>query len=219
MKIVILGDSHVNIYKKLSLNKYFYFIKIHHTDSENCARTGKFIPYLMNTIGDSGNILLKSYIEYYKDQEIDYMMFIFGEPDVRIHFDKQISKLGRDEDEVIKTLCDKYIAMLKSFVPIATKIIIRYILPPTLTNNHIPAFTPRGTLEDRIRYTNKINDYFNKNTYDNVYFFDNYYKDILTKLNGELKAEYSDQTSHYSDLAITILNKEIDKFIFDKKII
>ena len=49
--IVILGDSHVNIYNhSQSLKKYFKNIKIHHTDCEDVSRNGKFTPYLTSSL-------------------------------------------------------------------------------------------------------------------------------------------------------------------------
>jgi hypothetical protein len=103
-------------------------------------------------------------------------MIIFGEPDVRIYFDKQINILNRNEDEVISILCKSYINTLRNIVPSHINIIIRYILPPReysmfgISNN---IYTPKGTLEERIRYTNKMNSQlkFECMNYDNVFFF------------------------------------------------
>jgi hypothetical protein len=63
MNIVILGDSHVSIYKKIHM---FYSLHIHHTDSEDILRNGKFLPYLMNTISKKGDSLLSHYISFLK---------------------------------------------------------------------------------------------------------------------------------------------------------
>ena len=65
-------------------------------------------------------------------------MFVFGEPDIRIHFNKQINELNRDVDEVVSTLCNNYILKLLDIVPSTIKIIIRYIL--ITMNFQNPAF-------------------------------------------------------------------------------
>jgi hypothetical protein len=57
----------------------------------------------MNTITDKGEFYLHHHIDKYKNTK-EYIMYIFGEPDVRIHFHKQINIVKRNEDEVIETL-------------------------------------------------------------------------------------------------------------------
>lgn len=69
----------------------------------------------MHSIATRGNKILDKYISEYS--HYDYMMFVFGEPDVRIHFDKQINIIKRDEEEVINTLCTLYINSLRDIVP------------------------------------------------------------------------------------------------------
>jgi hypothetical protein len=213
--LLILGDSHVNIYKMCNLPKFFNCVNIIHTDSEDMNRNGKFIPYLMNTISVSGEIYLKHHIEQYKN--VDYMMFIFGEPDVRIHFDKQINILNRQEDEVIETLCKNYIAKLIEIVPPNIKIIIRYILPQRVYSMFGSIYTPKGGIVDRVRYTNKMNLKLKELCeLHHLLFFDNYEQPNLIAQDGSLKDEYVDSTTHYNDTSIYLLDNEIS--IFNDKI-
>lgn len=95
--MMIIGDSHVNIYtnKRIVFNKLSVKRVIHSKGA---------LPHLMNTIGDRGDNLIQHHIDKYKT---DYIMYIFGEPDVRIHIDKQINTLNRNEDEVCHTLALK----------------------------------------------------------------------------------------------------------------
>jgi hypothetical protein len=51
----------------------------------------------MNTISNNRDKLLHHYMDKYLN--INYIMYIFGEADVRIHFHKQIKILNIDEDE------------------------------------------------------------------------------------------------------------------------
>jgi len=207
--IVILGDSHVRIYNSSEiLNNVFNTVKIIHTDSEDMNRNGKFIPYLLHTISTKGEIYLDHYMEMYKD--VDYMMFIFGEPDVRIHINKQINICNRNEDEVIETLCKNYINKLLNIVPKNIKIIIRYILPQRVYSMYGSIYVPVGHFSDRVRYTNKMNSKFKELcANNNILFFDNYKKDKLINDNGTLKDEFCDGLTHYNLNAIEFINKEI----------
>jgi hypothetical protein len=54
-------------------------MKITQTDCEDVNRNGKFIPYLMNTISNKGEIYLTHHINQYKN--VNYIMFVFGEPE------------------------------------------------------------------------------------------------------------------------------------------
>lgn len=207
--IVILGDSHVRIYYSNNiLNNIFNTVSIIHTDSEDLSRNGKFIPYLLHTISTKGEIYLNHYLEKYKD--VDYMMFIFGEPDARIHIDKQINICNRDEDEVIETLSQNYINKLLNIVPKNIKIIIRYILPQRVYSMYGSIYVPVGHISDRVRYTNKMNLKLKELcANNNILFFDNYEKDKLINDNGTLKDEFCDGSTHYNTEAIKYIDKEI----------
>jgi hypothetical protein len=133
---------------------------------------------------------------------------------VRIHFDKQINILNRNEDDVIDTLCKNYIKKLLEIVPNDIKIIIRYILPQRIYSMFGSIYTPNGKIYDRVRYTDKMNLKLNELCkLNNILFFDNYEKNNLINNDGSLKDEYNDGTTHYNENSINIINKEI--FIFN----
>jgi hypothetical protein len=210
--IIIIGDSHVNIYRISNLGSITNVWRIIHVDSEDTQRTGKYIPYLMNTIANKGEDLLGRYIELYKD--VDYMMFVFGEPDVRIHLDKQINVLARNEDEVIESLCQRYISKLLDIVPHKRQIIVRYILPQREYSMFGSIYTPNGDIADRVRYTSKINHTLSLLCQiHGILFFDNYQKAQLVNATGSLKDEYCDGTTHYNENAIPLINRETDELM------
>jgi len=166
----------------------------------------------MNTISNKGDIYLKHFIEKYSDT--NYIMFIFGEPDVRIHFDKQINSLNRNEDEVIDTLAKNYINLLIKITPNNIKIIIRYILPQRIYSMYGTTYTPNGDILDRVRYTNKMNLKLKSLCEENnILFFDNYEKYILTNIDGSLKDEYCDGLTHYNFNSIIYIDNEIKTFL------
>jgi hypothetical protein len=208
--ILILGDSHVNIYNYLDISNYFKIIKIIQTDCEDIKRNGKFIPYLMNTISNKDDVYLSHYFKKFKN--IDFVLYIFGEPDIRIHFDKQINILNRNEDEVIETLCKNYIQKLLEITPINTKIVIRYILPQRIYSMFGSVYTPNGSIKDRVRYTNKMNKKLKDLCkINNIFFLDNYEKTQLINNDGSLKDEFCDGLTHYNNnnKLITLLNNEL----------
>lgn len=219
MSLVILGDSHTQIYHQTDyLKTKFNNIYIHFIDNENAGRTGTYSPYLMNTLSNTGDIILQDY--FIKYNSVNYMMFVVGEPDVRIHFNKQINILGRDEDEVINTLCTKYIIKLEEirnkYLP-TTRIIIRYILPSrehSYFNASGVDYIPQGKLEDRVRYTSKMNNKFKElcQKYINILFLENIMYLELTKLNGEIKDEFVADQTHYNINSVNLLNKELEFF-------
>lgn len=210
MSIYILGDSHTGIYADaLHLKKYFSDVIINYTGPDT-----QYCPYLMNSIAERGEILLKPYLE--KCINSSYIMFVFGEPDVRIHFDKQINELKREEDEVINVLCNKYIKKLIDIVPKNVKIIIRYIIPQrkfSMFGILGSKFIPRGTFTDRVRWKTKMNNKLKKTCLENnIFFLDNYAHVYLTKEDGELKDEYVDTMTHYNLDSIGFINDEINYF-------
>ena len=162
----------------------------------------------MNTISNRGEIYLSNHIQTYKN--IDYIMYIFVEPDIRIHFDKQINILNRNEDEVIETLCKNYIEKLLEITPNNTKIIIRYILPQRIYSMFGSIYTQNGSINDRVRYTNKMNDTIRDLCkISNIYFLDNYEKNQLINNDGRLKDEFCDGLTHYNENSINYINNEL----------
>jgi len=212
-RIVIIGDSHVNIYSEcVDLITEFNITRVIHTDSEDVNRNGRFIPYLMNTIGDRGHLLLQHHIDKYKDNT-DYMMFVFGEPDVRIHFNKQINELGRDENEVVYNVASKYVAKLRQIVPSHIKIIVRYLLPQR-QHSMFGDWVPRGSLQERVRYTQKMNIALQQICYQmRVLFLTNSEFANLTTVEGELKDEYCDGLTHYNSASVKYIINELSQIV------
>jgi len=221
--IAILGDSHTGIYRISNIFNYFHSVNIHHIDWEDITRNKKFMPYTMNSIASRGELILDSWLKKYED--VEYIMLIFGEPDIRIHFYKQIYELKRDPDEVVITLANNFIKkLLEIFMNTNKKIIIRYVLPQREISmygccNNI--YVPRGLLSDRVLWTNKLNAYMKEIClkYPNkILFFENFAQNEFIKESGELKNEYCDGSTHYnhnniSEIDIFCKNNNIEKVI------
>ena len=209
--LLILGDSHTEVYKHSKIKEYFTINDIIHTDARDAERNGNYAPYLMNTIGDRGEQYLDEHIITFGINE--YIMYIFGEPDVRIHFHKQISTLGRDEDEVIATLVSKYVNKLITITPKKSRIIIRYVIPQREYSMYGTTYVPVGTIEDRVRYTCKLNKELKRVCESTgILFFDNYMQNEVTDAPGVLKDKYCDGLTHYNRNALPFVNDEIRIF-------
>jgi hypothetical protein len=167
----------------------------------------------MNSIAHRGTELLQPYISIIPPQS--HIMFVFGEPDCRIHIHKQIHQCGRSEDEVLETLARNYVHMVKHICSLTNCTgIIRYVLPPidkAVWNN--PLYTPHGTIMERVNYTQKLNMLLSSLcAHNELYFIDNIHRAHVIIENGSLNHYYADDETHYNTNALHIINDELTHF-------
>jgi len=146
-------------------------------------------------------------INYNKDliiSENDLLIFSYGEVDCRCHIQRQINT-GRNEDDIINELVDKYYNTIKNNISRTCKIMIVAIIPPTKQYNYesihgpiLHEFPFVGTDEDRVRYTNKVNKKLEEHAIINNYIYFNPYS-YYTAEDGTLKHELSDSIVHLGD--------------------
>jgi len=176
------------------------------TDIEECIihHVG---PVTMHRIGRDG-INIKNY----GIRESDFVVFTFGEIDVRCHIGIQRDKHNRDVEEIIDMLADNFLLSIlennqQLFIDI--HYIICSIVPPT-NASYNPEFPFYGTLEDRIILTKKINRYLkNKCELNDIGFLDIY--DHYSLKNGELDPAISDGLVHI----LPNYNVEIKRCLLD----
>jgi len=134
----------------------------------------------------------------------DIIIISYGEIDCRCHIQRQINN-GKEEDDVINELVDKYFQTIKNNIEKKCKIIIVGVIPPTKQSDYekingpaLGEFPFVGTDSDRVRYTNKLNDKLAlySNLYRCIYF--NPYS-YYTREDGTLRHELSDKTVHLGD--------------------
>ena len=71
-------------------------------------------------------------------------------------------------------------------------------------------YTPNGNINDRVRYTNKMNEKLKDLCeINNIYFLDNYEKNKLINNDGSLKDEFCDGLTHYNENSINYINNEL----------
>ena len=103
----------------------------------------------------------------------NYLVFCFGEIDVRCHIHNQIHLRGRREEEIIFSLVEGYIRKIKEYeAKYKIRPVVFGVTPPVreLTVDGYPSV---GPFEDRVRYTKKINDYLKKKAKEQeILYFD-----------------------------------------------
>jgi hypothetical protein len=191
--LIIFGDSHARF--------SFYDLSIPHINHSESS-------YTMNRVARDSSIP-----HYRVDYDIsnNIILLAFGEIDCRCQIHKQ-RLLGRDEDEIIKTLAESYINSIQSNIKNA-KIIIVAVIPPTRQEDYESLHGPIthqfpfiGTNEDRVRYTMKLNSRLSElcSTHS-LQYFDPYssYKNT----DGTLDFKYTDKIVHIGyGMNINILN-------------
>jgi hypothetical protein len=137
-------------------------------------------------------------------QSNDIIILAYGEIDCRCHIQRQID-MGRNEDEIINELVTNYMRTIKNNITETANIIIVGVIPPTIQadyeilNGPITHEYPFvGTDENRIRYTNKVNNLLETESTKNNYIYFNPYS-YYTRPNGALKHELSDLSVHLGD--------------------
>lgn len=188
--IYIYGDSHAEFsFRNLNLlhiNLREYSITMHRIGRDNII-----VNFDKNVIRSKDTIVLS-----------------YGEVDCRCHVQRQID-LGRDEDDVINELVNNYFNTIRNnTINMDVQIIIVGVIPPTRVLDYEALHGPHGPFfgefpfvgknEDRVRYTNKINELLKKLSNKNGYiYFNPYY--YYTREDGTLKHELSDGIVHLGD--------------------
>jgi len=184
--IIVYGDSHA-----------FYSFK----NAKIIINTMIEHGITMFRIGRDNTIINFNKIQ--DDKSDNVLCLCYGEIDCRIHISNQIS-LGRNEDDIISSLVTKYFTTLRNNITICKNIIIVGIIP---TKRHVDFdkhFNSvehkiedwmRGTDEERVRYTKKMNTLIEEQCKVNNYIYFNPYK-FYENEDGTLKYEFSDPSVH-----------------------
>jgi hypothetical protein len=135
----------------------------------------------------------------------DILVMVYGEIDCRCHIQRQID-LGKNEDDLINELVNKYFNTIKNNTSdLHVKIIIVGVIPPVKREEYEMLHGPitheypfMGTNENRVRFTNKVNKLLEEFANISNYIYFNPYS-YYTRPDGSLKFELSDTCSHLRD--------------------
>jgi hypothetical protein len=185
--IYIYGDSHAHF--------SFKNLKLPHNNLWRASIT-------MHRIGRDNHII--NFANKTNLQSNDIIILAYGEIDCRCHIQRQID-MGRNEDEIINELVTNYMRTIKNNITETANIIIVGVIPPTIRADYeilngpiTHEFPFVGTDENRIRYTNKVNNSLEAAAKNNNYIYFNPYL-YYTRPNGALKHELSDLNVHLGD--------------------
>lgn len=192
----VFGDSHASAkysaWGKINLN---INIKTHHVG-----------PKLMYSFGRDKLKMLD--ISNYGVKDNDIVCFCFGEIDCRNHIHKHVN--NQTYQEIIHNITQSYIDAIKLNVKNYTnlKVLIYNVLPPaekaiTRDNKTFPFL---GTDNERIMYTQYMNQCLEKLSIDNEYCFVNIYNDVATS-SGLIDPNKTDGNVHL------IKGEELEKFL------
>jgi hypothetical protein len=188
--IYIFGDSHANaLFNNLPLPHINYF----HPS------------ITMHRIGRDNTIINFSPSSHQTDKNSeDIFVLVYGEVDCRCHIQRQINS-GRVVETVLFELIEKYFNTIKNNIRFYGKIVVVGIIPPSnrefFENKHgeiTHEFPFVGTNEERVEYTNIMNDMLQSYCESNDYVFIGNFDEYKTQ-DGLLKIELSDDNVHIKE--------------------
>lgn len=194
MKIHIVGDSHVEIFRMLS-------------------KLGQ--PFVINHLGPltAFNLMNKAIFWEYIDniEKDDKLVLSFGEIDCRIHIYYQHKKTGEEISEIIARTIDNYDAVLAKLKNRGIDFAVYNIIPVGLITD-APQWEKYVGGPDKV--TVKIKDDFNKAL--RKLCEDKGYKfiDVLDKIrdaSGHIPKELHGEPDHLSAMALPIIEPEIER--------
>jgi len=181
--IYIFGDSHAN-------NNFKNFIIPHENKYHNSIT--------MHRISRDKEII--NFDKKYNDEN-NIFVLCYGEVDCRCHIGRQML-LGRNLQEICNKLVLEYINTIKYNITIYKKIIICSITPPMKKELYEKVHGPIthefpfiGTDDERVMYTNSMNDLLKEYCILNKFIFLDVY-DYYSDEDGTLKYELSDKCVH-----------------------
>lgn len=132
----------------------------------------------------------------------DIIVLSYGEIDCRCHIQRQIN-LGKNEEDIINELVTNYFMTITNNIMDRDLIVIIVgIIPPMKQCDYeqlhgpiLHEFPFVGTDEDRVRYTQKMNEKLEAMCSSHNFIYFNPYP-YYTRPDGTLKYEFSDSTIH-----------------------
>ncbi len=152
-----------------------------------------FPGFTMHRVGRDG---LKAIdVRIYGAKENDFVVFVFGEIDVRNHIARQIYIHNRKLEEIIDVLVNNYINTILTNSSFYKKLysIILSVVPPT--HQGCNEFNHYGSIEERITFAKKLNEKLSVEAQKQGILFLNVYDYYATPA-GNLKSELSDGNVH-----------------------
>jgi hypothetical protein len=209
---VSVGDSHsaCTYYAGLSDIVHLGPITMHRVGRDRNL-TSLIIGSLL-TMGSIASI--PSYVEplLYRVLSARTVVLYFGEIDCRVHIGKYVSQ-ACPYDEVCDKLVDGYCSAVSAVSHQHPKLdfLVTSIMPPTQYGGDSD-YPTKGTLLERVQYTNYINERLSHTCTDLGLPYVNYAKHIPVNNNGAILDEFTDGTVHLHPRYAQWIDQEIMQF-------
>jgi tetratricopeptide (TPR) repeat protein len=168
-------------------------------------------PMTMHRVGRDGLAAVNA--KAHGVQEGNVVVFIFGEIDIRAHVTEQRDRHGRDLQEVIATLCGKYVdAVLANRNQYRQlRAIVSSVPPPLVGKNNpdIPFSTP---IEERVAITRDVNQRLAASCAEHRLQFLDLYQYFVDP-SGVMATGISDDVVHVRREFSDIVEYELDKLL------
>ena len=208
--IICLGDSHSSVFsqeekiisqwpkKDFKIFSNFKPIRIGPATAYNLEKKVKLLNKILN----------KTF--YFNG---DYVLFCFGEVDIRAHLIKQSKLQNLDLEYLIKECVDRYVAAIKKVRPIRP--IKKAIFAPIASwSNDKPYDGPSfGTNLERNNVTKTFNNYLNQMCKKNDIIFISIFEDMLND-DGTTNSKYLDDFGtgiHLSQQSMPLILKKLKR--------
>lgn len=136
-------------------------------------------------------------VRHFSIKEGDVVVFVFGEIDVRIHIGSQRDERRRDLNEIISTLVDKYMKTILANKKQYTNLtcVVASVMPPS-DNNYNPVLPYHGSLGDRVKITQLLNQQMKQSCQMHDLIYLDIYSLFASHRDGSLITELSDGIVH-----------------------
>jgi lysophospholipase L1-like esterase len=190
-RIITFGDSHADhSFRGISSERYFYNSLSIYQFVSNYTMYGHIFRDYVNNANTNANAIF---------------IISLGEIDARCLIHKQICTKNRDLDTVVSDLVNRYkIAIDQLFKGLPEErhknIYVMSIVPTSEPRFIEHEYRQRGSLEERITYTEKLNKCI-KESFEKEYNYLNVY-DLYKGPEGSINQKYSEDGFHINDVSL-----------------
>lgn len=143
----------------------------------------------------------------------DYLVFCFGEIDVRCHIDKQVTKEKRELNEILSTLVGSYFLQIKKIAKRYQVTPVIFGITPPVKELTVDGHPSVGSAENRVMYTKMLNSKLKES---GILYFDVF--DEYSMEDGTLNMKFSDGLMHIGKNSNQIAKEKLCQLVVNNTI-